>query len=436
MRVSIFDPITLKQGTIYTPSNCNDLLTKSLYDEDLQISPSAFVCLNLPNWSATGWPTAQSFYIPGLWFGDEAMVDANVLVPALLQNNWDNCSLYATEKITEEDVIFTESAFWKMLCTTNTFKPVVSNGVYKQSEDWSEFVTYIGKPIDLGLQTLNGQVYSEMFMFIPRHAKRVHAQWTAKTYKGLTDIAHLPDSNTFVENAVGLKTGDAKFVKAIYDTNVVGSQMSQLSYYDLSKGEDKLVLDFDNYTTTNEDIEFNVILIYADAWLKSNPNYRSKFLHSVYFTSVFNDNATSGYWHMPTFVKTAETVDGSSNALAFRLCTRMTGCNTTYTPIEVSSVDGISLDLYMQSIEQLSNQSNQIERLSRELKTVQKQYDDLVVGLGINNDALKIVNELKSQIMQQGIYVPPNDLLDMFIKVSNAMKSSDKQVIVNINVQQ
>ena len=98
MRVSIYDPITLKQGTIYTPSNTNDLLTKSLYDEDLQISPSAFVCLNLPNWSATGWPTSQAFYVPGLWFGDENMQDANVLVPALLQNNWDNCSLYATEK--------------------------------------------------------------------------------------------------------------------------------------------------------------------------------------------------------------------------------------------------------------------------------------------------------------------------------------------------
>lgn len=434
MRVSIYDPITLKQGTIYTPSNTNDLLTKSLYDEDLQISPSAFVCLNLPNWSATGWPTSQAFYVPGLWFGDENMQDANVLVPALLQNNWDNCSLYATEKILEEDTIFTESAFWKMLRTTNTFKPTVVDGVYKQAPEWEEFVTYIGKPIDLGLQKLNGQVYSEMFMCIPRTAKRVHAQWTTKTYKGLSDVAYVPE--TYSENAVGLNVGDTQFVKAIYDTNVVGSEITMLDRYDMSKGEDRLILDLENYTTTNEDIKFNVILIYADAWLKSNPTYRSKFLHSVYFTSVFEDAGTSGYWHMPVFTKTAETQDGSSNALAFRLCTRMTGCNTTYVPIEVSSVDGISLDMYMQSIQQLSDQSNQIERISRELKTVQKQYDDLVVGLGVNADALKIVNELKASILQQGIYVAPNDLLDLFIQVSNAMKSSDKQVIVNINVQQ
>lgn len=434
MRVSIYDPITLKQGTIYTPSNCNDLLTKSLYDEDLQISPSAFVCLNLPNWSAKDWPNGQAFYVPSLWFGDETMTDVNVLVPALLQNNWDNCSLYATEKILEEDVIFTESAFWKMLQTTNTFKPHFANGVYTQAPEWNEFVTYIGKPIDLGLQKLNGQVYSEMFMFIPRNAKRVHAQWNARTYKGLQDVAYVPE--TYSENAVGLNEGDTQLIKAIYDMNVSNSIATQLDRYDMSKGSDHLILDLENYTTSNDDIEFNVILIYADAWLKSNPTYKSKFLHSVYFTSIFKDTGVSGYWNMPTFVKTAETVDGSSNALAFRLCTRMTGCNTTYVPIEVSSVDGISLDMYMQSIQQLSDQSNRIEQISRELKTVQKQYDDLVIGLGVNENALTVVNELKQQLLEQNIYIANDQLLDLFIQISNAMKSSDKQVIVNINVQQ
>ena len=114
----------------------------------------------------------------------------------------------------------------------------------------------------------------------------------------------------------------------------------------------------------------------------------------------------------------------------------MTGCNTTYIPIEVSSVDGISLDMYMQSIQQLSDQSNRIEQISRELKTVQKQYDDLVVGLGVNENALTVVNELKQQLLEQNIYIANDQLLDLFIQISNAMKSSDKQVIVNINVQQ
>lgn len=434
MRVSIYDPITLKQGTIYTPSNTNDLLTKSLYDEDLQISPSAFVCLNLPNWSAKDWPVGQSFYVPSLWFGDESMQDVNVLVPALLQNNWDNCSLYATEKILEEDVIFTESAFWKMLQTTNTFKPHFANGICTQAPEWNEFVTYIGKPIDLGLQKLNGQVYSEMFMFIPRNAKRVHAQWNVRTYKGLQEVSYVPE--TYSENAVGLNEGDTQLVKAIYDMNVANSVAVQLDRYDMSKSSDRLILDLENYAVSNDDIEFNVILIYADAWLKSNPTYKSKFLHSIYFTSIFKDNGVSGYWNMPIFVKTAETTDGSSNALAFRLCTRMTGCNTTYVPIEVSSVDGISLDMYMQSIQQLSDQSNRIEQISRELKTVQKQYDDLVVGLGVNENALTVVNELKQQLLEQNIYIANDQLLDLFIQISNAMKSSDKQVIVNINVQQ
>lgn len=435
MRVSIFDPITLKQGTIYTLSNANDLLTKSLYDTNLRVTPSAFACINLPEWHNTYFGDEQTFYVPYSMFGASQEDSPNVFVPTLLQNYLDNCSLYATEHITEDNVIFTESAFWKMLQTSWTFAPEqdLSTGAYVQKSTWNDIVTYVGKPIDLGLQTLNGQTYSEMFMYIPRNAKRVKAIWKTMSYQGLNQGTLPTDDYEDTQYACGLQPGDATYINAVYDLNA-NNTMSQ--HYTVSLATDRLQLDFDNLQTVDGDITFNCILIYADIWDIRTPDIKQRFLHSIYFLSMFEDSGTQGSWTLPAFTKTAQSVDNTANAFAFRLCTRMTGCNTTYKPIEVSSIDGISLDMYMDSIQRLANQSNAIEKLAMGLKTVQKQYDDLVVGLGINENALTIVNELKQSIMQQGIYVAPNDLLDMFINVSNAMKASDKQVIVNINVQQ
>ena len=84
----------------------------------------------------------------------------------------------------------------------------------------------------------------------------------------------------------------------------------------------------------------------------------------------------------------------------------------------------------------MANQQTAIERLGNKYVELKDTLDKLIVGMGINKNAADEVAALKKPIEQQGIYVAPNNLLDMFIEVSKAMKSSDKQVVVNINVQQ
>jgi hypothetical protein len=90
----------------------------------------------------------------------------------------------------------------------------------------------------------------------------------------------------------------------------------------------------------------------------------------------------------------------------------------------------------MQALQQMANQQTAIERLGNKYVELKDALDKLIVGMGINKNAADEVAALKKAIEQQGIYVAPNNLLDMFIEVSKAMKSSDKQVVVNINVQQ
>ena len=90
----------------------------------------------------------------------------------------------------------------------------------------------------------------------------------------------------------------------------------------------------------------------------------------------------------------------------------------------------------MQALQQMANQQNAIELLGNKMTQLQDTLDKLILGLGINKNAADEVATLKQAIEQQGIYVAPNNLLDMFIEVSKAMKSSEKKVVVNINVQQ
>lgn len=432
MRVSIFDPIQLEQGTVYVPSVTNDLLTRAMYDPNLQVSPSAFVCMKLPDWANTD-NNEQTFYVAPEKFGTSSLiVDANVLVPGLLQNYLDNLSLYAKEKLVNIDATYAEQAFWKMLRSTFTFQPTIEGDGYVQNPAWQDFVTYVGGVVDLGSVELNGQAYTESFLYIPQQAKRVRAHWKAITPEGFETVSKLPEGD-FVENAIGLKPGDTTFVKALYDIDSAGLEDSA---YRFTSGMDKLVVDFDNIETVDGDIEFNCIAIYCDVWHADKPENKTRCLHSIYFTGKFSDEAISGTYNMPTFVKKQMTDDGSATSMAFRICTRVSSCNVGQTQIKVSDFDGVSLDMYMQALQQMANQQNAIELLGNKMTQLQDTLDKLILGLGINKNAADEVAALKQAIEQQGIYVAPNNLLDMFIEVSKAMKSSEKQVVVNINVQQ
>lgn len=432
MRVSIFDPIKLEQGTVYVPSVTNDLLTRAMYDPTLQVSPSAFVCMKLPDWANTDY-NEQTFYVAPEKFGTSSLiVDANVLVPGLLQNYWDNLSLYAKEQLVDINQTLAEQAWWKLLRSAFTFQPVIEGDSYVQQSSWDDFVTYIGTAVDLGSVELNGQAYTEAFLYIPQQAKRVKAHWKTTTPEGFETISKLPTGD-FVENAIGLKPGDTTFVKAIYDIDSAGVENSA---YQFTSGLDKLVIDFDNIETVEGDIEFNCIAIYCDVWSTEEPDKKTRCLHSLYFTNKFSDDAISGTYNMPTYVKKQMSDDGSATSMAFRVCTRVSSCNVAQHQIEVSGFDGVSLDMYMQALQQMANQQTAIERLGNKYVELKDTLDKLIVGMGINKNAADEVAALKKAIEQQGIYVAPNNLLDMFIEVSKAMKSSDKQVVVNINVQQ
>ena len=123
MRVSIFDPMSLEQGTVFVFSNTNNILTSALKDDDLVIAPSKFACINLPMWSNTI-GSAQTFYADPAQFGTASpILDPNILVSGLLQNYMDNLSLYATDKLDDMYQTFNESALWKMLQRTYSNLP-------------------------------------------------------------------------------------------------------------------------------------------------------------------------------------------------------------------------------------------------------------------------------------------------------------------------
>ena len=149
-----------------------EAMVEAMYDPTLQVSPSAFVCMKLPDWANTDY-NEQTFYVAPEKFGTSSLiVDANVLVPGLLQNYWDNLTLYAKEQLVDINQTLAEQAWWKLLRSTFTFQPVIDGDSYVQQSSWDDFVTYIGTAVDLGSVELNGQAYTEAFLYIPQQAKR------------------------------------------------------------------------------------------------------------------------------------------------------------------------------------------------------------------------------------------------------------------------
>lgn len=432
MRVSVFDPLKLQQGTVFVFTDTNTLLTRALQNTDIVISPSVFACLNLPDWYNDNEHNGQKFFVHPSEFNDSTMVeDANQLVPALLQNYLDNCSLLTTSLIDDANTTFVESAFWKMLQKTSTFEPTIQDdgSTYMQRADWQPIVTYIGNAIDFGVVNVNGMEYTESYLYIPATAKKCKAKWQSVTYSGV-NVGYVPEE--FEENAQGLQDGDTTFVKAIYDNADV---VEPASRYSLSRAVDRLALQFTDYETVNEDITFNCIALYCDVWLQSNPSVKTRCLHSLFFVNKYEESGGNGY-AIQKFTKKAIADNGSSNALAFRICTRVSSCNTGLAPIDVTNIDGVSLDLYMQAIAQLAESSNQLQTLKIQVEQLQTQLNSLLLSIGNDQNAMIEIAKLKKQLLEQGMTVSPAELLDAFIEVSKQMKSQEpgKQVLVTVTV--
>lgn len=434
MRVSVFDPLKLTQGTVLVFTDTNTLLTNATLNHDIVVSPSVFACLNIPDWYNDAEHNGQRFFVHPSEFNDTTMVeDANALVPALCQNYLDNCSLLATSLLESANETFAESALWKMLQKASALEleSTADGAAFVQRSDWQPLVTYIGNAIDFGVVELNGMSYTEQYLYIPANAKRCNAKWSAATYPGI-EVGYVPES--FQENAQGLEDGDTTFTKAIYDNADV---VEPASRYSLSRAVDRLKLQFSDYETFNEDIEFNCIALYCDVWLQSNPSVKTRCLHSLFFVNRYEESGGRGY-SMQRFVKKAMSDDGSANAIAFRICTRVSSCNVGLAPIEVSNIDGVSLDLYMQAISQLADSASQLQSIQLKVAELERRLDALLLSIGNDQNASQQIAALRKQLMEQGMTVSPAQLLDAFIEVSRQMKSQEpgKQVLVTVNVQQ
>ena len=430
--------MSLSQGMVFVFSNTNNIITDMLGDNDLNIKPAKFACLNLPQWQNTA-GASQTFYADPAEFGaTTTILDPNLLVPALLQNYVDNLSLYATNSMTEDYETFVESAVWKWLQRMYSFKPVVSaagSTVYVQSEDYKPIVTYIGDTIDLGTNIVNGVNYTEMFMHIPANAQPVNAKWDSVQYAGLQNIPAFPEGSDYVENALGLTAGDATFVKALYDL----SDGVETQKYDISKATDRLKLQFNNIEKTAGDIEWNAIAIWADVWRTSDPTNVKRVLHSIFFVNKFEiDSEVGGTYILKGYTKQAPSPDNSTAAFAFRLCTRMSTCNVALSSIEVQAIDGVSLDMYINSLQTLVDQSDRITKLERKQAELESLVNRLVLGTGATEDAASTIDILLDRINEMRLYVSNDKLLDLFMKISDqlASASSDKQIINQIIVQQ
>lgn len=415
MRIApLLNPLRTSGGTFYTLSTAiDDLVLLFSANENIRFNFSKFVCLNLPDWKNQ---TEQRLFRDASDIGDPLITDPNtVFVKAYIQNYIENLLSYTPGNRTDNDKFrtFAEAAFFKSLRYVSDTDLI--NGTNTQAIQFQEDVTYIKPDLSTGqkyIEIPNDQSIGSPYQRVIQYIGDINMLNNVKTDEGeyLEVYAHIPniggsvidpkfkplDTIRFNSGVLPSSNGDqwisgredafnlgTNNVKAIYD--------DQLNLqYNLSNDLNFLGIDFeefegrtnDSLRYSNENFEFNAILLYYDVWNKQDESTRRRNLFGVLLLDPFTD--IGGTSEINRLIKYAPDSVKPGNSYGFRFNFKFQNySNQVSSEIMINDYNTLSMELYLEALQRLQGISDQYNELSD--KVIKQQQDIQALKIALLN---------------------------------------------------
>ena len=434
-----------KGATFYTVSTALNDIDKTLMNSNYVMTPSKFVCVNLPKWQR--WADTQSIFEEPENIGNPLTTDPNIILPKMIQNYIENAIAISHNYRTDDSLqSISESMFWKMLIrmggmTLKEDEPLLVNSeeIPTYSEDTSLYdgdykrvVVYTGDINVLNHITKMGQSYTEIFMHVPSQARMLEEiRFTDPGFK--LQLEQIPEPGVeSPEYTVGLEDHPESNTKAVYDTVDLK--------YDFTP-RNRLGIYFDELSTSTEekdkvdgkDFEFNVVLVYYDIWNRETPDDRKTNLYGILFLDKFVDTG-SGSYTIDTLDKYVPNAVTTGNGYAIRLNIK-TSSNQAQTTSEISINDynSVSMELYMTALQRLNDITDKYENALSLLRQNEKKLSSIYSILPRITETSELsakLDELERKVTsnQQTERISNEDLYNIFTKAVEATQSTDKDV--------
>lgn len=368
----LLDELRSKGGTVYTLSGTTRDFSYLFGENDINMIPSKFVALKLPNWSNT---SGQRMFEDVNNIGSPLNSEAKYVLPKTIQNYSENLIQYSEATKTDSSLYnYNEQSIWKLLRRLgaleleSTGTTIVENGktktIYKEKDKstiYEPIIQFVGDINLLNHTKRNGVEYNEVFLHIPTNVGKME-----NVYFKPTDIEF---SHGLIPNAggsditQGLDSYDGtKSVKAIYD-NAVTKQ------YEVGNDLEDCGVYFDEIKTNTSkhnkgDFDFNAILVYYDIYSQSDLSNKATNLYGIIFLNNF-DTSISGTSSLPLFKKYQPDTTQPGNAFAEKLMLKFGSySHQTTSEITINSFSTVSMEMYMDAL--------------RRLTEIQSDYDLLI----------------------------------------------------------
>ena len=452
----IFDKIRQKGATFYTFSPALNDLDRQRMNQGIVVSPAKFVCVKLPNWQNPGdVQNFQTIFVdPSSMQGTGGPVtDPNICFPKVMQNYMENLLQYAySEKIDGTLSTVAEIAFWKMLKHTGALQVIktgeefIINGkpyeIYKEREFeknpsgtvlYDPVVKYIGDINILNNVDKDGQVYTEIMMYIPTNSGKTTG---VQFVDSLPKFAHNTIPITYAEGSedgvwsVGLEDHKNDLSKAVYDDSLQRK-------YELGSDYQRLGLWFDSESIeqSSEEFEFNAILVYYDVWNSQDPSTKVTNLFGILFMNdMVEDSAGIGRWQ--NYEKLVNDKNGAGNSYVFRLNLKNTNHGTQVdSEVTVNDYDTVSMALYLEAIKKLNDCNTLYQSLHEQFVALTEKSNAILSAAALIGNSQSLVSRVATleRLVTLGVnenQISAEEMMEMLRTTNQTIVANPQSVVV------
>jgi len=445
----IFNPLTTN-GKFYEFQNALDDMLRVHSDPNLRMTPSKFLCLNLPSIT----DSQLSAYLSS--FNKNASLTSigttpNDIIPNILYRYVENQNVLFKSN---EGVNFYNSAcepiLWKTLSLINLINFNENEDVV--IEDTTSTVVYCGDIQCLNVMNFDNQEYLETYIHVPTQAGKIeNAQWKQTAAESFSNTTLTYEESGNVDGIIFGRylAGDSKEYYGLYDKGGVTTYEYVKGYgVDESWG---VGIDFDFNTFTTSDttnFNFNAIVVYYDLYRSTDNTYMARNIMGIYFVNEWEHTGTT--WSIDPVKKYVPNVNSENgvpltgdlgNAFGMRLLMKFsTTQNQTYPEIVVNAYNDISMELYMKSLQNLVDVNSNVNTIRELLSSIQAQVTGFQTLLSylttissLQTKVQNIENLLSTYTTNNVLNITNVALLDAFTNTVNQLNESTGNT-VNINI--
>lgn len=451
----ILGKIRAKGATFYTFSSALNDLDRQRMNQGVAMSPSKFVCLKLPNWQNPGDnPDFQTIFVdPTLMQGTTPETDPNVCFPKVMQNYMENLLQYAYKERKDQSLASAaELAFWKMLRHTKTLQleecedeAFTLNGksyqVYKErayTEDeegqvvYDPVVKYVGDINILNNLDKQGQVYTEIMMYIPTNGGSTTG---VRFTDGIPEFNNALIPDEYAEGSkdglwsVGLEDHQDELSKALWDT---GNRKYEVNS---ALNRPHLWFDAEQMQPSSDQFYFNAILVYYDIWNTNDSSTKTTNLMGILFMNdMEEDSAGIGQWQ--NYEKLVQDENGAGNSYVFRINLKNTNAGVQVdTEVTVNDYDTVSMSLYLEAIKKLNDLNQLYIDIHEKLLDVYQKTNTILSAAALLGDASTISKRVATLERQVALGVDQNqisteEMMEMLRTTNQTVVENPEAVVI------